>query len=491
MHDHPDSNTGPGAQSAPASGIAPPIAPANAAPPLVATESAIAEIIRIAVPSVATTLSYTLMQFVDAYMVSLINPEDPIFLAAQGNGGISAWTPQAIMAGMLGVVNTYVAQHLGAGQLRKGPAYAWNGLWLCLALWLLMLPYALALPFMFRSFGHAPRLVELETSYAQILIAGAFIQMAGRCLSQFFYGLHRPNVVLVAAVAGNIVNLGLDYVLIFGHFGAPAMGISGAAIATVIGTAVELSIPACLFLGPAMHAKYGTRDGWRPSAEIMRKIIAIGWPGGMMFFNEMICWTYFLVKMTGSFGVEHNTAGWIALRYMHLSFMPSVGISNAMTSIVGRYLGMRRPDLAAHRAKIGLAIAMTYMALCAVVFVVFRRQLVGVFSTDEAIITIGSGVMIIAAVFQVFDALGITLIGVLRGAGDTVFPSIVTIIAVWICLIGGGLLLMKYAPEFESLGPWSAAAAYICIVGILLAIRFARGKWKTLRLAGVGEPVHV
>ncbi|MGQ0627367.1 MAG: MATE family efflux transporter [Phycisphaerales bacterium] len=440
------------------------------------------EIMRVAAPSVATMTSYTLMTFVDALMVSRITPSDPIHLAAQGNGGISAWLPQSILAGMVGVVNTYVAQNLGAGHARRGAAYAWNALYMCVALWALMLPYALLLPPSFRWLGHAPELVALETSYAQILLAGALFQMGSRTLAQFFYGVRRPGIVLIAALAGNFVNLGLDWVLIFGNLGAPAMGVTGAAVATVAGCAIEFIVPMAVFLSPRIDTAFSTRAAWRMSSRHLREIWSLGWPGGVTFLNEMVCWWYFMVGMTGSFGPDHNTAGWIALRYMHLSFMPAVGVSNALTSVVGRYLGMGRPDLAESRARLGLKLTMIYMGACALVFVTYRDALFEAFDLGPEIIKIGAGVMIVAAVFQVFDALGITMFGALRGAGDTIFPSVATVVLVWLFLIGGGRLLMEYAPGLQSLGPWIGAATYISLLGVALYWRFNRGNWKRIKL---------
>src|SRR5258705_8146396 len=101
----------------------------------------------------------------------------------------------------------------------------------------------------------------------------------------------------------------------------------------------------------------------------MRDIARIGWPGALMFGSEMICWGYFTVKLAARAGPEHNTATWIALRYMHMSFMPALGISFAMTAIVGKCMGMRRPDLAARRAWMGIGLTMTYMGLCALSWV--------------------------------------------------------------------------------------------------------------------------
>ncbi len=448
------------------------------------------DMVKLAAPTVATMVSYTAMQFTDAYMVSLITPPDPVNLAAQGNGGMWAFTPCAVALGLVGVVNTYVSQNLGAGKPECGPAYAWNAIWVGLAMWLgVVLPMAWALPWVFSHLGHEPRLVELETAYGRVLMYGLVLTLTTRAMAQFFYGLHKPRVVFIAAVVGNITNLGLNWVFIYGHLGLPRMGVSGSALATVIATGVELSMPLTLFLSAAYHRQYGTRTAWRPSLAHLKDIVRIGWPQAMMFGNEIVCWAIFMTAYAARFGPAQNSASWMALRYMHLSFMPAVGISYACTAMVGRALGANRPDLATARAKQGVMLAMAYMGTCALAFVLFRHAMIGLFVPDEtpvaereAIIAIGSRIMIVAAIFQLFDGLGITLIGVLRGAGDTVWPGVLTVVLAWTCLVAGGWVIVESWPEGGALGPWISAGAYIILLGLGLYYRFSSGKWKQVHL---------
>lgn len=472
------------------------------------------EMLQVAAPTVVTMTSYTVMQFIDGLMVSRIGP-DEVYVAAQGNGGMFVWLCMSFVLGLAMVINTYVSQHLGAGRPERGAAYAWNGLWLCLFGAILMLPLLFVLPWIFGLMGHGEALHQMETQYAQVLLGGAFFTMAARTIAHYFYGMHRPLVVMVSALLANFVNIGINAVLIFGAAGppetmplagvigqiasalnVPAMGVAGAAWGTVIGTGVEFLIPMCIFVGPAMHRKYATRTFWRPSYKHIRDIFRIGWPGGLMFFSEMLCWGYLMAFLLGAAGKAaggdpevHNTAGWIALRYMHVSFMPAVGLGIAVTAIVGRCMGMGRPDLAAKRAWLGLGVTMVYMGLCACVFILFREPMIRVFtpaSMPEAqvdeLIRIGAMVMIAAAVFQVFDAMAIITSGALRGAGDTVWPGMVTVIASWTCIVGGGHLLIWLAPGLGSLGPWIGASAYIIVLGIALMARFLGGRWRTIDL---------
>ncbi len=490
-HD-PDSFCGPGSEegivSSPGGGHEPTIAEIEAHP--------LREMLVIAAPTVVTMTSYTIMQFIDALMVKSIGPE-PVYVSAQGNGGMVAWLLMSLVIGLTTVVNTYVSQNLGAGRPREGAAYAWNALWISVAMWVaILVPVAIAAPLLFGLAGHGEELLRLETSYAQIMLMGGLFVVTSRGIGHYFFGMHKPAVVMVSALTANLVNIGANYVLIFGHLGLPAMGVAGAALGSVIGAFVEFCIPLAVFLGPAYAAKYGTRLAWKPDLAKVKDIARIGWPGSLMFFNEMACWTYLMAVLVPKAGaasgddpVLHNTAGWIALRYMHLSFMPAVGISIAITAIVGKCMGQGRPDLAASRTWLAAKLALGYMGTCAVAFLLFRGQLVGLFvepSTPPAeaarLVEIGAAIMIAAAVFQLFDAAAIVMSGALRGAGDTVWPGVATIVLSWSCIVGVGHLMVWLAPGLGSIGPWIGAALFIICLGTALVARFLGGKWRAIQL---------
>lgn len=449
----------------------------------------VADMLFIAAPSIVQMSSYTAMQFMDSWMVSAWG-DSPIFLAAQGNASMSAWVPISLFVGMSGVVNSFVAQNLGAGSPRMGARYAWAQIWICLAAAVALLGLIPLLPTAYRAAGHDPTLIRLETSYATVLIATAVLPMTARAIAQYFFGMHKPIIPMAAALAGNAVNVLANYALIFGHFGLPELGIMGAAWGTVIGGVVELVIPAVVFLGPRW-APMGTRSAWRPRLKPIWDVLRVGTPAGLMFVNEMICFGYLLVVLGGAFGPAQQAAGFVALRYMSLSFMPTVGLSIAITAVVGRLIGMGMLDRAARRAWLGVGLGVAYMGLCAVGFVVFRHELVGLFLSDGArpehaavMLDMGAKILIAAAVFQVFDAVAVTLTGALRGAGDTLVPSVLTIGLSWLLIVGGGHLAVELAPELGALGPWLGASAYIVVLGVALLIRFKLGAWKRMKLSG-------
>ena len=449
-------------------------------------------------PTVIAMLSYTLMQFVDSLMVSVLGPLE---VAAQGNGGSWSWVAISFGFGVLTLVNTLVAQRVGAGRTDEIARYGWGGLWLAAGYWLfILIPFALVIGPLFTMMGHEPRLVAMETGYAQILLGAGIVTIGAKALANFFFGLQRPKIVTVAAIAGNLTNILANYVFIYGERGLPELGLPGipgmpefgvvgAAIGTAIGSTVEALIPLAIFLSRRLDAIYAIRRAWRPDLPAIRDILRLGWAAGLHFGNEMVCWSIFMTVLAGGFGSAHMTAGWAAMRFVHMSFMPAVGLSTAATSLVGKHIGEGDLARAGRSAHAAVFIAVVWMTLCAVIFVVFRNELTSVFVDDGTpqdlaaqIRRIGAEIFICAAIFQTLDAIGIVYTGALRGAGDTVFPGILTVVLSGVVIVAGGYAMVRFFPQLEATGPWIAATAYIAILGVVLAIRFERGGWKRLHL---------
>jgi MATE family multidrug resistance protein len=467
---------------------------------------AIQEVWSLAWPTIITMTSFTIMQFVDKLMISRVGPTE---VTAQGNAGIWSFAVIATIMGVVTVVNTFVSQHLGAGTPKNGPRYPWAASWLATISWcIIIVPFIFIVPYIFQFIHSSPeetRLVVLETQYATYTLIGSLFLLIGRGFSQFFFGMHMPKVITVSTIIANIVNVIANYILIFGEEGipgmfqgipgTPALGLQGAAIATMIGMFMEMIIPLAIFLSPKFNNLYGTRAAWRPNVETMKSILRLGWPGSIQWGNEIVCWALFMTVFVGKYGTNAMAAGWIALGYLHLSFMPAIGINVAVNSIVGKYIGAKTPDIAASRARVGVGIALVYMTLCAIVFVVFRTELMEWFvnglsytaKEQEEIIRLGANMLILVAIFQTVDALGIVYTGALRGAGDTVWPGVITAIFSWVFIVGGGWVAVTYFPETGSIGPWIAAASYVIIIGITMTIRFERGGWRSIDLLGNKE----
>ena len=441
-------------------------------------------------PAAISMLSYAAMQFIDSIMVAVLGDAA---VSAQSNGGSMAWAPMSFGFGMLALVNTLVAQRVGAKRTDEIARYGWAGLWIAMALVVLVLvPYAMALgPFLRGYEMHAPAILDGEIAYARILLAGGIFTLGGKAIANYFYGLQRPKLITIAAIAGNLANVAFNYAFIYGaegvtigsvHLpgvpGAPALGVTGAAVGTALGACVEALIPLCVFLSRRMDAEFGVRRSWRPDTRAMRDIVRLGFPAGLQLVSESGSWAIFMVYLVGTFGESHNAAGSTVMKYVMVSFMPALGVANAATAVVGKHIGEGNTDAAGRSAHAAVAIAAAWMTACAIGFALFRTQLAGVFLTSTDAITIASTLFLFAAVFQTLDALGTVYIAALRGAGDTLVPGLATVVLAWTVIVGGGFFMRAHHPELASKGPWLAATAYIVILGVFVTLRFERGAWR-------------
>ena len=449
----------------------------------------VGEVVRLAVPTVLNTISFTIMQFVDGVMVSRVGKEA---FSAQLGGGISAYTTLCFFIGLLGCVSTFAAQNLGAGRPERAARYAWQGLWLGWGAAALVAASAIpAAPHLFPLFGHAPEVTRLETLYYQILVGGAVFSLPGRALGAWFIGMHRPAVTLVAGVAANLVNVAANYILIFGHLGFPAMGLAGAGIGTVAGFATEAAILGAVFLVGPMAREYATRHQWALARRELADLLRIGSPAGAMFFGDLLMWTIFMAGIIGRFGTEAIAATNILNRYWHLAFMPAFGVSAAVSAIVGRYCGARQTALAWRRAHAGLVLVETYMIACGIGIWLLREPLVGLFNAeaDPVVQALATRAVIFILLCQAFDALSVIFIGALRGAGDTLWPGAMQLALAYGVGLGGASLVAYLKPEWGIFGPWSAASGYVMVLGLVMWGRFLSGRWRHMSV--VAPPAAV
>ncbi len=466
------------------------------------SENGMAQVLKMAWPASLTMLNAQVIKFVDGWMVAGVGTDS---FSAQYMGGMASFIPEAFMIGLLTVVNTYVSQNFGAGQFRKTSRYVWGGILLSLIAAAVMAPLAIFAPLIFKILKHTPEIQALEVMYFRFMILSVCFTTSSRVLEQFFFGIHRPKIVLFSSVLANGLNVLGNYILIFGKFGFPAMGLKGAAIATIIAWIAQFLLLLSIFLSARMHQKFGTRFIRNFRLSYCVQIFKLGWPAGTQLCSDIACWTLFAGGLVGAyFGPMHLMASVTAIRYMGLSFMPAVGIGIATTALVGRYIGQGKPDIARKRAHTGLLIAMIYMGLCGVAFFIFRQPMVEFFTNvapnaganapDPAevaeIVRIGSKILIMAAVFQLFDAVGIIYIGALRGAGDTLWPMVITILMSWIVILGGGFGAVYFLPQLESLGPWLAGSIYVVLLAFAMTWRFESGAWRKIDLLGKGRRVE-
>ncbi|MGC4003040.1 MAG: MATE family efflux transporter [Pirellulales bacterium] len=443
----------------------------------------LAELLTLAVPTVLQMVSYTVEQFTDVFMLSKLGNVEA---AACVNAGMVVFCVISFGFGILMLINTLVSQSFGAGDHRACGRWLWQGVWMAVGYSAAMMPIMFWSRELFQAMGHADNVVPMEVEYFNVSIVFLVVKMLAVTFGQFMLAINRPNVVFISAIAGMLSNALINWLLIYGNWGAPAMGVAGSAWGTNSSIFIELSILVGVALAPRIRDQFHTlavRFEWTKFRELLR----IGLPSGFQTTGDVVAWTIFLAVVMPGFGEAAMAANGYMLQYMKMSFMPAFGLSTAVTALVARYVGAKNPEVAEHRAHLGFWVAMVYMIGCGVAFLLLRNRLMDLFTADPETIAIGGKLMIVCAAFQIFDAMFIIYIGALRGVRDTFVPSCVQIALCWSLVVGGGLAVAKLFPEWGVFGPWSLGIVYGVVLGTYLMARFRSGRWRTLEPETVAE----
>jgi len=434
--------------------------------------------LRLAWPIIVINASLTVMQFADAFMVA---PLGDVALAAILPAGLLFFVPIAACMGLLSSVNPFVSQSLGRGDPEGCGRSAWHGVAAAVVLGLCIIALWPLTPAIFRLMGHEVAVQGLEVAYFRICLLSAPSVLVGAAFSNFFIGIHRPRVLVCYAVIATALNIAFNYVLIYGRLGFPAMGMAGAAAGTAVACTLQTAALGIHFIAFGDSAKFGVFPV-RFSPHEMLAMLRVGIPSALQFGFDVLSWGVALVWMVGLFGTEQLAATTIIVRFMHLSFMPAVGLSTVLTAMVGKAIGEGNPDLAMRQVTVAFRAIALYMGAIGLAFFVFRRQAIDVFTDSPQVIEVGASIMVCVAFFQFFDSMHIVFSHALRGAGDTLWQALTMSSLLLVVFLGGGLAAVTFLPGLGSLGPWMAGTVYIALLGIALAIRWYGGAWRAIRL---------
>jgi MATE family, multidrug efflux pump len=437
------------------------------------------EVLRMAAPIVLGSLSYTVMQFVDQIMVARLGKDA---LAASGTAGLALFVLSCFFIGMVGCVSTFVSQSLGRGVREDCAHYTWQGVYLSVATSLVGLAFWPLSGPLFDLLPHEPEVIHLERMYFRVRLLGFVFMTWQAGLTCFFQGVNRPGIPMWTALLANALNIPLNYVLIFGKFGFPEWGIGGAAAATVIAQGAQVCLLQYIFLSPGIHAEFGTRTARAVDWAKLRELVRIGIPGGLSLFLDIFNWSVFTMLIVGRFGTTALAAHNAAISFMTLSFLPALGLNQAIAPIVGQWIG--RGDIARAKARTytAMRLAIAYMTPVGLAMALAGKPLIALcFSQDPEVIALGSKLLVLAAVFQGFDAINIALFGALRGAGDTrwtMFAAIVMGYALFLPLAWGLAVIL----DWGALGAWVAATVYIMAFSGAVLHRFHGEGWRHIRI---------
>jgi MATE family multidrug resistance protein len=440
------------------------------------------EFFNLAFPLILSTSSWSIEHFIDRMFLTWYSPET---VAAAMPSGMLNFTVMSLFLGTAGYVDTFVAQYYGAKQEKNIGPVVWQGVYVSLLGSLVLL---LTIPFagsVFGFFGHAPNIRHLETIYYNILSFGAFPAIATSALAGFYAGRGETMVVMWVNFIGTLVTIVFDYLLIFGKFGFPEMGMAGAAIATVLSGVATFTIYLAMLFKRANISKYDTIN-LRLNLDILKRIFKFGFPNGIQFLLDLTGFTTFIM-IVGKLGTDNLAATNIALNINTIAFMPMIGCGIAVSVLVGQYLGKNQPDFAARSAYSGFHLTIAYMFSIAALFFFLPQIFIYPFAKgansaeiDQMVPTI-TYLLKFVAIYSIFDTMNMVFSSAIKGAGDTRFVMyILLLLSVFVLIIPSYFAIYVY--HMGLYAAWAIASLYISLLGVLFYLRFLQGKWRSMRV---------
>jgi len=427
-------------------------------------------------PIMVNMLSMTAMLVTDTIFVAQLGTES---LAAIGLATSVMFLIYAFTMGFLRGAKVIVAQRTGAGDEIAVERALWQTLWLAVGLGLVgwcVAPFGAPIMSLF---GSSAEVQGFAATYVTIRLFGAplaFVMIGVNC---WFEGRGDTRTPMLAALIANGSNIALDPLLIFGFGPIPALGIGGAALATVLGVSLAVCFLAWRLGGRICYTIVGRGIDIR----LLRAILRVGTPMALRGLSDVGAWIVF-VGFLALVGDAALAAHVMIARIISVSFLPGYAIGEATSVLVGHALGSRELGGAMVAWRAGCWLALGFMSSCALIFVLFPDWLMAPFEPGAEVARIGAELLIIGAAFQLVDAFTMVTQGALNGAGDTRFTLWTSLLCSWVFNLPLAWVLI-FDAGMGAAGAWSALTIEITALTLLGIWRIRSGRWVQIGLAEV------
>jgi MATE family multidrug resistance protein len=440
------------------------------------------EVLALALPLVVSMGSWSLMNFVDRMFLLWHSTSA---MAAALPAGMLYFTLICFPLGVAMYVNTFVAQYEGAQRPERIGAVVGQGMRIGLYVMPLFLATIPLAPAVFRLAGHRGQVASFEVIYYQVLCFGAAAQVTATVMSSFFSGRGRTGVVMAVDCTAALLNVALDYAWIFGHWGLPALGIEGAAWATVVSLWARVALYGGIMLRPALREKYRLIAPRRFDPALMRRLLRYGGPNGLQLLIEVAAFAVFIL-LIGQLGETAMAATTLAFNVNSVAWVPMMGMGIAVTTLVGQQLGRDCPALAVRATWTSFGMAQAYLSIMAALYVLAPDVfLMGHASgtAPEQFARLRDVTVVLlrfVAVYSLFDAMNVVFVSAIKGAGDMRFilatstiMSPLPVLAAWAGIRYG---------DWGLTWCWAVITTWICALGLIYLARFLQGRWQQMRV---------
>ncbi len=431
----------------------------------------------LATPVMLGMLGHTFVGFVDNIMVGQLGA---VHLAAVSLGNSFVFIAMSLGIGFSTAITPLIAEADSETNVIKGRSSFKHGLFLCSILSFVLFGLILLAKPLLYIMDQPTEVVALAVPYLNLVAFSLVPLIMFQAFKQFSDGLSMTKHPMYATIIANIINVILNYCLIFGTFGFPEMGIIGAAIGTLVSRFIMLFFLWWILSKKEKSRTYVTNIKlFVLDNKMIKKIINLGLPSAMQMFFEVAIFTA-TIWLSGTLGKNSQAANQIALNLSTMSFMVAMGLSVAAMVRVGNqkglkaYTELRRIAISIFLLGLGLAF------IFSILFLIFNRFLPTLyvdlsdlknFTDNSEVIDIAAQVLLVAAVFQLSDSVQVTVLGALRGLQDVKAPTLITFVAYWLVGFPISYVLGKET-MYGSFGIWLGILVGLTTAAILLYIRF-------------------
>ena len=426
--------------------------------------------VTLAVPVVLSELGWMAQGVVDTIMVGSLGPAA---IGAVALGNAVCYTPSLFGAGLMLGLDTLVAQAYGREDHDECHRWLSQGVYLaCFAAIPLMIAIGIA-TLAFARFGITPEVAVPAAGYLRYLLWGTLPLLLYAATRRYLQGVGQVRVITLTYVLANLVNWFLNWVLIYGKFGMPAMGVNGSAISTVfarITMAVALIGFAWRYERSRRHPLFKHWAG--PQVVRLKQLMKLGAPAAGQILLEVGAWnlaTFSAGYLTPVALATHQ----IVLNYASVTYMVPLGISAAAAVSVAHAVGAGDAARARRAGWLALGLGTSFMLLAASTFVAFPTPLIELYTRDPRVLATGPVLLWLVAAFQIFDGIQIVSTGALRGLGETRVPMLANLVGYWVLGLPLGFFLC-FALKWGIYGLWIGLTVALVIIATALLIRWQR-----------------
>jgi MATE family multidrug resistance protein len=419
----------------------------------------------LAVPVVFAEMGWMTMGMVDTLMVGRISPEA---IGAVGLG-TSVFMGVCIFAmGLLLGIDTLVSQAFGAGDIDECHRWLVHGIVLAVVLSIPITALLLWIATGLDSWGIAPSVLILTKPYLVIVAWSVPPLLLYAAFRRYLQGMGVVRPIMLALLAANVVNVIVNWVLIYGNLGAPALGVAGAAWATVLSRVAMAGFLLATILYRERDTATSAFASLSLEASWFRRLLLLGAPAASQVTLEVGAFAA-ATALAGRLAPASLAAHQIAINYAALSFMVPLGLSSAGAVRVGHAVGRRDSQGAARSGWTALLFAVLFMSAAAAVFLSAPRLLLRAFTSDPGVLEVGVTLLFVAAVFQLFDGVQGVATGALRGLGDTRTPMLWNLAGHWFIGLPLGYALC-FVFGIGVIGLWWGLSIGLIICGVALSL---------------------